>query len=68
MPEIKGHRRFIGGRRDGHVDRLVYAHPSDYPLFIQYPDGSFYERESLDGGTEAVYRYTAQFDGGGGRG
>lgn len=63
MLEHKGHRRFVGGRRDGHVDHLVYAHSSDYPLFIQYPDGAYYERESLDGGTEAIYRYVRQSNG-----
>ena len=51
----KGHRRFVGGRLDGHVDHLVLTTPSDYPFTWKYPDGSMYERD-LDGGTEAVYR------------
>lgn len=63
MAEIKGHRLFVGGFFDGHVDNLAHVTPSDFPLFFQYPNGSFYERVSLVGGTEATYRYTAQFDG-----
>jgi hypothetical protein len=56
MVEIKGHRRFVGGFLDGHVDNMVSVTPSDFPLFIRYPNGSFYERD-LDGGTEAIYRF-----------
>lgn len=63
VAEIKGRRRFVGGFLDGHVDRMVSVTPSDFPLFIRYPNGSFYERESLDGGTEATYRCTALIDG-----
>lgn len=54
----KGHRIFIGGPLDGHVDHMICTTESDFPLFWQYParDDAFYERD-LDGGTEAYYRF-----------
>jgi len=55
--EHPGHRRFVGGPLDGHVDHLVSVTWSDYPLGFTYPSGARYER-SLDGGTEVEYRFT----------
>ncbi len=55
----KGHRSFIGGFFDGHVDHLVHTTLSDFPLTIGYANG--YERD-LDGGTEATYRCVTDAD------
>lgn len=54
----KGERRYVGGPLDGEVERLAYAHNSDYPLGFRYPHhpGGYYERD-LDGGTTAVYTW-----------
>lgn len=51
----RGHRRFVGGFLDGHVDHMACVTPSDFPMFWRYPNGASYERD-LDGGTEAIYR------------
>lgn len=59
--EHKGHRRFVGGFLDGHVDHLAHVTQSDFPLFWRYPNGSLYERD-LDGGTEATYRLATDQD------
>jgi hypothetical protein len=56
-----GHRRYIGGFLDGMVEHLVYVTPSDFPMFIRYPNGSLYERD-LDGGTEGIYRLATDDD------
>lgn len=57
----KGHRIFVGGFFDGHVDHLVSVTQSDFPLAWRYPNGSLYERD-LDGGTEATYRCVSEND------
>lgn len=57
----RGHQRYVGGFLDGEVLHLAHATPSDFPLFVRYPNGSLYERE-LDGGTEAVYRLATDND------
>lgn len=59
--EHAGHRRFIGGFLDGHVDHLVLVTASDFPLLWRYPNGSLYERD-LDGGTDAIYRIATDAD------
>ena len=58
----KGHRRYVGGLLDGHVDHLTAADPSDYPRTIgtALRDGqrSWYELDhDASHGTEAVYRH-----------
>lgn len=57
-----GHRIYIGGIRDGDVDHLVYAMPSDYPqtlgTFLRNGVRSHYERD-LDGGAHCIYRCVA---------
>jgi hypothetical protein len=58
----KGHRRWVGGCMDGHVDHLIYAHPSDYPQTFgtMFRNGtrSWYEIDyEVSAGTEVVYRF-----------
>ncbi len=57
----QGHRRYVGGIRDGAVAHLIYATPSDYPLFqgTLLRDGvrSWYELdEAASDGKEVTYR------------
>jgi hypothetical protein len=58
----KGHRRYVGGPSDGLVSHLLFAHPSDYPMY----EGSmliggtrnWYEIDyEASVGVEAVYRF-----------
>jgi len=59
----KGHKRYVGGPRDGEVDHLVFATPSDYPQtvgshMIGRPTRSWYELDyDASTGVEAVYRF-----------
>jgi hypothetical protein len=63
----KGHRRFVGGIRDGHVDHLIHATPSDFPQTIGTmslgtqllgSQRSWYELDyDASDGAEAVYRF-----------
>lgn len=63
----KGHRRYVGGPRDGAVDSLIYADPSDYPqtmgsILMDSADGKgtrhWYEIDyEASVGTEVVYRF-----------
>ena len=65
MPEARrhpGHRRYVGGRMDGHVSHLLATTSSDYPQTFgtALMDGqrSWYELDyeaSID--TELVYRF-----------
>lgn len=59
--EHAGHRCFVGGFLDGHVDHMALVTLSDFPTMIRYPNGSLYERD-LDGGTEATYRLVTDDD------
>ena len=65
----KGHKHFRGGSMDGHVDCLVYAHPSDYPETFGTikRDGqrSWYVRDlsaTKIPDTEAFYRFVGHGD------
>jgi hypothetical protein len=58
----KGHRRWVGGRKDGHVDHLVHAAPSDYPQtwgsMLSNGTRSWYEIDhDVSEGEEVVYRF-----------
>lgn len=58
----RGHRRYVGGPMDGHVDHLVHAAPSDYPqtMGTLLRDGarSWYEIDyDASEGHEVVYRF-----------
>jgi len=58
----KGHRRWVGGSMDGHVDHLVYACPSDYPqtfgTLLRSGQRSWYELDyEASDGAEAVYQF-----------
>ena len=60
--EHKGHRHWVGGSMDGHVDHLIYAHPSDYPqtfgTLLRNGTRSWYEIDyEASEGTEVVYRF-----------
>lgn len=57
----KGHRRWVGGSMDGHVDHLVHAAPSDFPdpygTMLRNGTRSWYEiDQEASEGTEVVYR------------
>ena len=32
--EHRGHKRYVGGCMDGVVAHLIYADPSDYPMYF----------------------------------
>lgn len=65
--EHKGHRRYVGGSRDGDVEHLVSTTPTDFPFTWWYPrTKELYERD-LDGGTEAIYRFVGVEERGGPR-
>ncbi|MFD4830126.1 hypothetical protein ACFWPV_09765 [Streptomyces uncialis] len=58
----KGHRRWVGGSRDGHVDHLVHATPSDFPdlygTMLRAGTRCWYEVDhAASAGTEVVYRF-----------
>lgn len=58
----KGHRRYVGGPRDGAVDGLIYAHPTDYPMTMGSAliSGTrhWYEIDyEASDGVETVYRF-----------
>lgn len=58
----KGHRRWVGGIKDGHVDHLIHADPSDYPQtwgsMVHNGTRSWYEIDyEASEGTEVVYRF-----------
>ncbi|HEY1157588.1 MAG TPA: hypothetical protein VGE95_15020 [Arthrobacter sp.] len=58
----KGHRRWIGGSKDGHIDHLIHAVPSDFPksygTMLRNGTRSWYEIDhAASEGTEVVYRF-----------
>jgi hypothetical protein len=58
----RGHRRYVGGPRDGHVDRLIHAAPSDYPQTMGSAliggSRTWYVLDyDASEGVEAVYRF-----------
>jgi hypothetical protein len=55
----KGHRLFVGGPLDGHVDHMVCSTPSDFPSGFTYPSlgHAMYMRSLDNAGTEVVYEY-----------
>jgi hypothetical protein len=58
----KGHRYYVGGKMDGQVQHLIYAHPSDYPrtfgTVLRDGQRSWYEidQDASYSATEVVYR------------
>lgn len=60
--KCKGHKRWVGGSKDGQVDHLVYATPSDYPqtwgTMLRDNTRSWYEIDyDASAGTEVIYRF-----------
>ena len=58
----KGHRRFVGGKKDGTVDHLLAVASGDYPqtwgTMLRGGQRSWYEIDyEASEGTEVVYRY-----------
>ena len=58
----KGHRRWVGGCEDGHIDHLVHAASSDFPepygTMLRNGTRSWYEiDQEASQGTEVVYRF-----------
>lgn len=58
----RGHKRYVGGPSDGHVSHLVYADPSDYPMYsgsaLINGTRSWYEIDyEASDGVEVVYRF-----------
>lgn len=64
--EHKGHRHYVGGPRDGEVDHLTFATPSDFPMhtgshMLLGNVRNWYEIDyDASEGTEVVYRYLGQ--------
>lgn len=61
----KGYRHYVGGPRDGEIDHLIHAHPSDYPQTVGshafFGPRNWYEIDyDASDGTEVVYRYLGQ--------
>jgi hypothetical protein len=60
-PAHKGHRIYVGGPQDGHIQAMLYAHSTDFPLIKEGIKRQGrrvrYERD-MDGGTDVVYRFT----------
>lgn len=61
----RGHKHWHGGIKDGHVDCLKSAHPSDFPetfgTMLRHGQRSWYVRDHTAQGatdTEAHYRVT----------